>query len=165
MDPEPWLRGPVPGIDPRLAPLLYAFEQAREDLAHYTEGLAPSRIWARPHGIAPLGFHLRHIAGSVERLMVYVQGRSLNREQLAAGDREMDPGAGREELLAAMDKAFRDAEAILRAIDPVTLAEPRTVGRKHLPTTVIGLLTHAAEHTQRHLGEAIVTAKICRVTP
>lgn len=164
-EPEPWLRGPVPGVDTRLAPLFYAFQQAREDLARFSEGLTPEQIWSRPHGIAPLGFHLRHMALSVERLMTYLQGRALTPEQLAAGDTEKQPGAGREELLAALESAFRDAEAVVRTIDPATFAEPRTVGRKRLPTTVLGLLTHTAEHTQRHLGEAIITAKIARVQP
>jgi hypothetical protein len=56
----------------------------------------------------------------------------------------------------------RRAEETIRSIDPATLAEPRAVGRKRLPTTVIGLITHIAEHTQRHLGQAISAAKLAR---
>jgi hypothetical protein len=161
--PEPWLRGPIAGLSPLVAPILYAFQQAREDLARFTEGLTAEQIWARPHGLGPVGFHLRHIAGSVDRLMTYLQGRALDEAQMAALPAEMEPGATRDELLAAVDAAFAKAEAVVRVIDPEALAEPRGVGRKQLPTTVIGLLTHIAEHTQRHVGEAIVTAKLAGV--
>ena len=162
--PEPWLRGPIPGVDTLVAPILYALQQAREDLAHHTEGLTTAQIWARPHGFGPVGFHLRHIAGSVERLMTYVQGRQLSAEQFAALDHQMDPGASRDELMAGIERSFSEAERIVRAIDPWTLAEPRTVGRKQLPTTVIGLLTHIGEHTTRHVGEAICAAKLARIS-
>jgi len=158
---EPWLRGPIAGVHPLAAAILYTFQQAREDLAQYTAGLTPEQIWATPHGLGSVGFHLRHIAGSTERLMTYLQGRALSAGQLSALAAEHEPaGAGRDALLALMDRAFRDAEAVVRAIDPATLAEPRTVGRKQLPTTVIGLLTHIAEHTQRHVGQAISAAKL-----
>jgi len=159
--PEPWLRGPIEGVHPLTAPILYAFQQAREDLARSTAGLTTDQIWATPHGFGSVGFHLRHIAGSTERLMTYLQGRALGEEQLAALGAEHEPaGAGRDELLALVDRAFRDAEAVVRAIDPAALAEARTVGRKQLPTTVIGLLTHIAEHTGRHVGQAISAAKL-----
>jgi len=160
--PEPWLRGPIAGLSPLVSPVLYAFQQAREDLAHFTEGLSTGQIWARPHGFGPVGFHLRHIAGSIQRLMTYLEGRALDEGQMVALKTEMDPGATREELLAALDATFAAAEAVVRRIDPATLAAPRTVGRQGLPTTVIGLLTHTAEHTQRHVGEAISAAKLAR---
>jgi uncharacterized damage-inducible protein DinB len=158
--PEPWLRGPVPGVDPLVAPILYAFQQAREDIARSTEGLTPRQIWASPHGFGSVGFHVRHIAGSVERLLTYLQGRELSEAQLAALESEKQPlDLGRDDLLALLDNALREAEKVVRAVAPGTLSEPRTVGRKRLPTTVIGLLTHVAEHTQRHVGQAISAAK------
>jgi len=157
--PEPWLRGPIEGAHPLTAPVLYAFQQAREDLAHYTAGLSHEQLWATSHGFGSVGFHLRHIAGSTERLMAYVQGRQLTPEQLAAVAVEHAPGAGRDALLAELHRVFREAEAVVRRIHPATLAEPREVGRQRLPTTVIGLLTHIAEHTQRHVGQAISAAK------
>jgi len=162
-EPEPWLRGPMERVSPLIAPVLYSFEQAREDLAKHTEGLTTAQIWERPHGLAPLGFHLRHIAGSVERLSTYLTGRQLDATQRAALETEMDPGASREELLQAINEALDQAEALIRSIDPATLAEPRTVGRKMLPSTVIGLAIHLAEHTQRHVGQAISAAKLARV--
>jgi uncharacterized damage-inducible protein DinB len=157
---EPWLRGPIPGVSPLLAPVLASFRQAAEDLARYTAGLTGEQLWTAPPGFGTVGFHLRHIAGSTERLVAYLQGKDLTPAQLAAVQAEPHPGAGREELLAAVAQAFRDAEAVVRSLDPSILAEPRWVGRKRLPTTVIGLLTHIAEHTQRHVGEVIVTARL-----
>jgi uncharacterized damage-inducible protein DinB len=157
--PEPWLRGPIEGAHPLTTPVLYAFQQAREDLAHYTAGLSHDQLWATPHGFGSVGFHVRHIAGSTERLMAYVQGRQLTPEQLAAAAAEHASGADRDALLAELDRVFREVEAVVRSIHPATLAEPREVGRQRLPTTVIGLLTHIAEHTQRHVGQAISAAK------
>jgi hypothetical protein len=145
-----------------LAPVLYAFQQAREDLARHTAGLTAGQVWARPHGLAPLGFHLRHIAGSVDRLTAFLEGRPLDAAQMAALAAEMQPGASLQELLGDVDRALRRAEETIRAIDPATLAEPRWVGRKRLPATVIGLLVHIAEHTQRHLGQAISAAQLAR---
>lgn len=158
--PERWLRGPIPGVHPLLAPLLYSFEQAREDLARYTEKLTPQQIWAAPHGFGSVGFHLRHIAGSTDRLMTYLQGGTLTSEQMAVlGAEKETSGPGRDELLAALDRAFRQAEAAVRGLDVSQLEQPRWIGRKRLPTTVAGLLTHIAEHTQRHVGQAISAAK------
>ena len=160
MPPEPWLRGPIAGVDPLLAPVLYAFEQAREDLARHTASLTPRQVWATPHGFGSVGFHLRHIAGSVDRLMTYLQQRQLSEAQLAALKTEQEAGESREELLAALDRAFKQAERVVRSLHPATLAEPREVGRQRLPTTVIVLLTHIAEHTQRHTGQAIAAARL-----
>ena len=162
--PEPWMRGPIAGVDPLCAPVLFAFQQAREDLAKYTQDLSPSQLWATPHGFGSVGFHILHIAGSTERLITYVLGRDLSTAQLdSLAAEESVSGMPRDPLLAVMERAFRAAEAVVRAISPQTLAEPRTVGRKRLPTTVIGLLTHIAEHTQRHVGQAISAAKLARV--
>jgi len=154
------MRGPLPGVDTFVAPLLYSFQMAREDLAKYTAGLTTEQIWATPYGFGSVGFHLRHIAGSTDRLMTYVSGGQLSSDQMAALKAEKEPGATREELLAGIDAAFEKAEAVARALDPSRLAEPRGVGRKQLPTTVIGLLVHIAEHTQRHVGQAISAAKL-----
>lgn len=145
---EPWLRGPIEGVDPLTAPVLYAFTQAREDLEQYTEGLTTEEIWRRG-----VGFHIRHISRSTDRLIAYLQG--CHSVELGEGE----PGASREELLAELDEVFKRAEVVVRGIDPASLRDRREVGRKRLPTTVIGLLTHIAEHTQRHVGQAISAAK------
>jgi glc operon protein GlcG len=159
---EPWLRGPIVGLHPLAAPILHSFTQVREDLAKFTEGLSVEQIWARPHGFGSVGFHVRHIAGATGRLMTYVQGQQISEAQVAAMHAEHEPGATREELLAAVDDAFRRAEEVVRALDPAKLDEPREVGRKRFPTTVVGLLTHIAEHAQRHTGQAISAAKLAR---
>jgi hypothetical protein len=160
--PEPWLRGPLPGINPLVAPLLYSFQMAREDLARFTGGLSSEQIWARPFGLNPLGRELQHIAGSTGRLLTYLEGNQLDDRQMAEMKSEGEPGASREELLARIDKVFRRGEAIAGTLDPAKLADPRGIGRKQLPTTVIGLVVHIAEHTQRHVGQAIVAAKLAR---
>lgn len=162
--PEPWLRGPISGVNPLIAPLLFSFQQAREDLARATEGLTADQIWASPHAFGSVGFHLRHIAGSTDRLITYLQGDALSAGQLATLEAEHGPaGAGRGELLALVEDSFRRAERVVRALDPSTLTHVRTVGRKQLPTTVIGLIVHIAEHTQRHVGQAIGAWKLTRV--
>jgi hypothetical protein len=160
--PEPWMRGPLAGIDPLVAPLFYSFTMARQDLAEFTEGLTPDQIWARPFGLNPVGREIRHIGGSVDRLVTYLEGRELSEAQLAELKAEFEPGASRADLLAALDAQLARAEQVLRSIDPKTFAEPRSVGRKKLPTTVIGLIVHIAEHTQRHVGQAVSAAKLAR---
>jgi uncharacterized damage-inducible protein DinB len=151
------------GVDPLLGPILFSFQQAREDLELHTNGLTVDQLWATPYGFGSVGFHIRHIGGSVERLMTYVQGGQLSEVQLAALKAEMDPGASLAQLLADLDRDLRRAEELVRLIDPSTVRDVREVGRKRLPTTVIGLLTHIAEHTQRHVGQAISAAKLARV--
>jgi uncharacterized damage-inducible protein DinB len=158
------MRGPLPGIDTLIAPLFYSFQMAREDLAKYTAGLTTDQLWATPHGFGSVGFHLRHIAGSTGRLMTYVEGGQLSDAQMSVLKTEKEPGATREMLLASLDAAFQKAEATARALDPTRLTDFRGVGRKQLPTTVIGLLVHIAEHTQRHVGQAISAAKLARVS-
>jgi uncharacterized damage-inducible protein DinB len=161
--PEPWLRGPIAGVDPCIAPILYTFQQAREDLDLYAGRLTSAQLWDKPYGFGSVGFHLLHIAGSTDRLMSYLEGRALTREQFAAlAAEEKTEGLSAAELLAGMDRVFAAAEAVVWAIDPATLSEPRWVGRKRLPTTVAGLLTHTAEHIQRHVGQAISAAKLAQ---
>ena len=159
---EPWLRGPLAGVHPLLAPTLHAFQQADEDVAHWTHGLTTAQVWLSPHSLAPVGFHLRHIAGSVDRLTTYLSARQLTAEQLQTLRRESDPGAELSDLLRDVTAALAKSAAAIRTLDVNHLTEPRAVGRQQLPTTVIGLVVHLAEHTQRHVGELIVTSKIAR---
>src|SRR5262249_20617640 len=125
--PEPWLRGELPGAHPLLAPALRSFEQVREDLALHCAGLSFEQVWRSPHGLAPLGFHLRHIAGSVDRLTTYLEGRSLEEAQLLELRAEMAPGAGLADLLAAIDRALDRATGVIHSIDSGRFAEPRGV--------------------------------------
>jgi hypothetical protein len=63
------------------------------------------------------------------------------------------------EALAAIERGI-DA---MRETPPGIYLETRGVGRRRLPTTVLGLLVHIAEHTQRHVGAIIATSKVVRV--
>lgn len=160
--PEPWLRGTLTDVAAVPRAVLHALELAKEDLQRWCGGLADDQFNARPAGIAPVAFHLRHIARSLDRLLTYAEGGQLSGEQLTALKAELDPGATREELFAEVDSALARSAARIRTIDPNRLAEPRKVGKKELPTTVGGLLVHVADHTQRHVGQAITTAKVVK---
>jgi uncharacterized damage-inducible protein DinB len=144
--------------------VFFTFQQVREDLARHTAGLPNEEVWHRIGSLPSLGFHLRHIAGSVERLTAYLMNESLTEAQLVFLKNEAEPGASLDELLDAIDRSLSAAEARLQLVDPAMTFEPRYIGRKRLPTTVFRLLVHIAEHTQRHLGQAITTAKLIRET-
>ncbi len=159
---EPWLTGGHQDVDPVLRPILFSLEQAMQDLRHWTSGVSDSDLWARPQGLAPIGFQLRHIAGSVDRLYTYVLAEALSEKQMAFLREEMEPGAGLEELLMEIDSVFERVMQEVRTMDVSAISYHRGVGRKQLPTTVIGLLVHIAEHTQRHVGQAIVTARVVK---
>jgi len=159
---EPWLSGPLPDVDALLAPVFYTFEQTRNELRMHTEGLGTEQLWRKPHGMTAAGFHIRHIGGAVDRLGTYLRGEQLKDEQLAAMKRESDPGEDRQGLLSSLEASLAACESMVRGLDLSKLREPRYVGRKRLPTTVIGLVVHMAEHTQRHLGQAITTLKLVR---
>jgi uncharacterized damage-inducible protein DinB len=163
--PEAWLRGPIPGIDPMLQPAAHALVQASEDLARAASGLSPAELWTKPGGAASVGFHLKHICGSLGRLLTYARGRPLDPEQLrelAAEGKPGDPPADADTLTRAAQRAIAQALEALRITPPEELFAARTVGRQALPTNVVGLLFHVAEHTQRHTGQVITTAKIVR---
>ncbi len=163
--PEPWLRGPVPGVAPLLQPVAHALLLAVEDVRRVVSPLAPELLWARPGGAPSVGFHLRHAAGSLDRLFTYARGEALSAEQRAFLAREAEPGVPPAEaagLVAAFERQVDLALAQVRATPDETLLEPRGVGRLQRPSTVLGLLFHAAEHTQRHVGQIVTTAKIVR---
>jgi uncharacterized damage-inducible protein DinB len=158
--PEPWLRGTlseVPGV-PRA--VLHALEMAREDVERWCGGLSDEELNARPAGIAPVAFHVRHIARSLDRLLTYAEGNALTREQLAALKTELDPGANRDGLFAELTAAMEKSAERIRAFKVEDLEQARGIGKKQLPTSVGGLLVHIADHTQRHVGQAITTAKV-----
>ena len=159
---EPWMRGPLAGVDPMVQPLLFSFQQAREDLDRWTSGLTTEQLWARPFGLGPVGFHIRHAGGSIERLLVYATGGQLSEQQLADLKSEMEAGSSRIALFAELKTRLEAAESVIRSINVEEWTAPRYIGRKRFPTTLGGLLTHIAEHAQRHIGEAIVTAKVVR---
>ena len=162
--PEPWMRGPIEGVDALLAPLLYSFQQAREDITKFAGELTVEQLWARPHGFGSAGFHIRHAGRSVDRLCTYLEGRMLNEAQLGLLKNEMEEGASFAELYAELDANFVRVEGVVRGLDVATLRESRGIGRKQLPTTVVGLIVHMCEHTQRHVGQAISASKLARAS-
>jgi hypothetical protein len=160
--PEPWLRGPDLAVHPIVRPLVHSLVQVREDLERWTRDLTTQEIWAWPMGLGAVGFHIRHTGRSADRLTTYLEGRQLTDQQIAELKSEMHGGATRDELLAELNFHLLRCEAVAEATDPRTWYDPREVGRKKLPTTVGGLITHIAEHSQRHVGAAIVTAKVVK---
>ena len=161
--PEAWLRGPIDGIPAALQPVAHAFVQVREDVERAVAGLTAEQLRTRPAGVASLAFHLLHIPGSIDRLLTYAQGDRLSDEQRAALRAETtDPTREAAHLLAGLGAGIDDALGRLRAWPEASLSEPRSVGRAALPSTVLGLLFHAAEHAQRHAGQVIVTARVVR---
>lgn len=158
--PEPWLRGTLTEASAVPRAVLHALELAREDIARWCASLTDDELNARPAGIAPVAFHIRHIGRSIDRLLTYAEGNQLAPAQLDAMKQELDAGAESKALFAEFAATMDRASARVRAIDVNDFDKPRKVGRKELPTTVGGLLVHVADHTQRHVGQAITTAKI-----
>ena len=161
--PEVWLRGPLPGIPALLQPVAHALLQAREEVETHLRDFPADRLWERPAGVASVGFHLQHLAGVLDRLFTYARGEGLTAGQLAALAAEGKPTGLASEPAALVQLFGQQVEkslAQLRITDEKTLTEPREVGRAKLPSTVLGLLFHAAEHTQRHVGQLLVTARV-----
>ena len=161
MNPEPWLRGPLAGVPPLVMPVFFSYAQVREDLQMHTAGLSDDLVW-KPVADQSLGFQLKHIAGSVDRITTYLMGQSLDDAQFDFLKQEGTPHGTLAELLALVHHQLQESEAQLLKVDPHSLYAARTVGRRALPTTVIGLIVHLAEHTQRHLGQAITITKLLR---
>ena len=159
--PEPWLRGPVEGYEPLLMPVAHALMQAREDVERLVASVPTEHVWRRPGGAASIGFHVRHLGGALDRLLTYARGEPLSEAQRVALHTEGDPGDPAQSLsdvaastYASLDRAMHQ----LRRTSRETLHIPRKVGRAGLPSTTLGLLFHAAEHSVRHAGQAISTA-------
>ncbi len=161
--PELWLRGPIEGVPPALMPAAHALLQTLEDVEHAVKGLTVDQLWLAPGGAASIGFHLIHLSGSTDRLLTYARGLTLNDDQKAAVGKEKNPPrTDAAPLLADFRRTVEAALAQIRSTPPESLADARAVGRAALPTTVLGLIFHAAEHSQRHAGQVITTAKVVR---
>jgi uncharacterized damage-inducible protein DinB len=161
--PEVWLRGPITGIHPLLQPAAHTLLQVGEDVLPIVQNLAPSELWARPGGAASIGFHLAHLPGSLDRLLTYSRSESLTAEQLAtlAAERTVhddQPALG--QLLARFAAGLDAAIDYLRTVSPDSLLLPREVGRKRLPSTTLGLIFHAAEHSARHAGQIVTLIRV-----
>ena len=161
--PEPWLRGPVAGVPPLLQPAAHALIHALETSESAATGLPEELLWRKPGTAASAGFHLMHLAGSTDRLLTYARDEPLSEAQRAALLAEQAPersGLTRDALLAGWRATVAGALRQLAGTPESTLGDPRFVGRARLPSTVLGLLFHAAEHAQRHAGQLVTTAKI-----
>jgi uncharacterized damage-inducible protein DinB len=157
---EPWLRGTLTEVDAVRRQVLHALESAGEDVERWCAGLSDAEMNARPFGVAAVAFHLRHIARSLDRLLTYAEGGQLSGTQMDALEGEMEAGAFAEVVMAEVRAGLGEAAQRVRMISPGSYEQPRGVGRKMLPTTVGGLMVHCAEHTQRHVGQAVTTAKV-----
>jgi len=161
---EVWQRGPIDGVPALLQPVAHALLQAVEDVEKEMEHFSPDLLWKNPGGVASVSFHLKHLSGVIERLFTYARGEMLNEEQrsyLAAETVSHD----NDTVYMLVDRFKKQISAALEELktaDIRTLTDKRAVGRKQIPSTVIGLWFHAAEHTQRHVGQLIVTARILK---
>lgn len=163
---EVWLRGPLTDVPPLVQPVAHALMQAREEVTALTHDFPQQLLWERPAGVASVGFHLQHLTGVLDRLCTYARNEALSAEQLAALESEGKPDQTTRTVQELVDQFSAQVDQTLdqlRSIDERTLTDFRGVGRAQLPSTVIGLLTHAAEHTMRHVGQLSVTIRVITV--
>lgn len=163
--PEVWLRGPLPGISPFLQPIAHALLQAREEINELMHDFPDNLLWEKPAGAASPGFHLQHLSGVLDRLFTYAQGEMLTETQLQALKAEGNPSlttAGSAELVQKFNQQVDKALEQISQTDEKDLTAFRGVGRAQLPSTMLSLLFHAAEHTMRHTGQLLVTVKVAK---
>jgi uncharacterized damage-inducible protein DinB len=167
MAPEVWLRGQLPDIPPLLQPVAHALLQAREEVVAIMQDFPEEHMWDKPAGVASVGFHLQHLAGVIDRLFTYARGESLSTEQMKAlaAEEQSTANVSSDELIGRLHQQVDSALEELRRIDVDHLTDYRAVGRAKLPSTVLGLLVHAAEHTQRHVGQLLVTVRVVQSSP
>jgi uncharacterized damage-inducible protein DinB len=162
--PEVWLRGPLPGIPSLVQPIAHALLQAQEEIHKLMKDFPDDLLWEQPAGVASPGFHLQHLTGVMSRLFTYAQGQQLSPEQIDYLKAEGKPAGNLSLLLQALDAQIDASLAFLKQLNPDTLRDFRGVGRKQLPSTVMGLLFHSAEHTMRHTGQLIVTVRVLKMS-
>ena len=158
--PEPWLRGTHRELDAVVRQFVHSMEQVEEDADRWCGGLSDAEINARPMGLPPVAFHLRHMVRSLDRLLSYAEGTQVDATQLDALKSEMDASATTAEVFTELRRGLTESKRRAQAFTPEQYNEERGIGRKMLPATVGTILVHCAEHTQRHLGQAITTAKV-----
>lgn len=162
---EVWQRGPVADIPTLLQPVAHALLQAREELTALLQDFPDNLLWEKPAGVASPGFHLQHLSGVLDRVFTYARTEALDPaqlEQLLAEDVAPQINLTGANLFNRFDQQIEKALTQLKKTDEKTLTEYRAVGRKLLPSTVMGLLVHGAEHTMRHLGQLMVTIKVLK---
>jgi uncharacterized damage-inducible protein DinB len=142
--------------------VLHALDLALDDLTKWTEGLTDAEVQAQPLGLTSVAFHLRHIARSIDRLLTYAEGGEVSREQLAAMKAEQNGEEPLAELLAEVEASFSNAADRVRVLATANFDTFRGVGRTQLPTSIGGALIHVADHTERHVGQVVTTAKVLK---
>jgi uncharacterized damage-inducible protein DinB len=159
---EAWLNGPIEGVPALLQPVAHALTQSNAEIYTMLANFPDDKLWAKPADLASVAFHLQHIPGVLDRLFTYAKGQPLTNSQLKYLSEEglEDDKISKDILLNRLKDAVASAIAFLKTVDEKTLTNERKVGRKQLPSTVIGLLFHSAEHTMRHTGQLLVTSKI-----
>ncbi|PUZ25879.1 DinB family protein [Chitinophaga parva] len=162
--PEYWMRGPVAGIPGLLQPVAHALLQAREEVQQLMTDFPPELLWKRPAGLASPAFHLQHLRGVLDRLASYARAEQLSPAQLEVLGQEgkEDAALTARVLTENFSRQVDLMLAQLQTTDPATLEDFRNVGRRALPSTVMGLLFHAAEHTMRHTGQLLVTVRVLK---
>lgn len=163
---EVWLRGPLPGILPALQPVAHALLQAQEELNEVMKDFSATMLWEKPAGVASVGFHLQHMTGVLDRLFTYAKGQIISEkqlQQLAAEGKPSEQNISVSILLEQFNNQVALSLEEIKNVKETILFETRGVGRAQIPSTVIGLLVHAAEHTMRHLGQLLVTAKVVKM--
>jgi hypothetical protein len=159
---EAWMRGPIEGVDPLLMPVAHSLVQVREDLERILPLVPLPHVWLRPGGAASIGFHVRHLGGALDRLFTYARGEQLSEAQRMALKAEGDPGDPPTTFPDLVNDAIAHIDAAMHQLRHTSrdqLLDFRGVGRAQLPSSVLGLLFHAAEHSTRHTGQLITTAK------
>jgi uncharacterized damage-inducible protein DinB len=159
---EPWLRGTHSDVPAVARAVLHALDLAVDDLTKWTEGLSDLEVHAQPFGLMAVATHLKHIARSTDRILTYAEGGQLSSEQLQSLKGESSGAETLRELLAEIETSFGNAAARVRALGSADFNTPRAVGRKQLPTSLGGALIHVADHTQRHVGQVVTTAKVLK---
>lgn len=161
---EAWLRGPIEGVPPTLQPVAHALVQANEEIHDTLDNFPDELLWKQPADMASVAFHLQHIPGVLDRLFSYSRGLQISNLQLKYLSEEglENPAITVRSLLKILDNKIIEAISYLKTVAPESLLEVRGVGRKNIPSTVLGLLFHAAEHTMRHTGQLLVTARIVK---
>lgn len=159
---EPWLRGTYAEVPAVGRAVLHALDLALDDITKWTEGLTDAEVQSQPLGLPSVAFHLRHIARSVDRILTYAEGGQLTGEQLAALKAESTGGESLAMLLGEVEASFSNAAERVKTLAGADFNLFRGVGRKQLPTSIGGALIHVADHTQRHVGQVVTTAKVLK---
>lgn len=115
-------------------------------------------IWHRfNEGSNSIGNLLLHLSGNIRQWMVCGVGGARG-ERNRAAEFSARSGPPRDELLALLDNAVRDSDAVLARLTESDLA--RSVNIQGRDTTIIGAVYHVVEHFSMHTGQIIMLAKI-----